>query len=65
MNNRFIASHGMGEIYVDPSKMAWSKFDSSLFDRKRRRAALISISVGFSQLTLQIQPGINEGKHLD
>ena len=35
MNNRFIASHGIGEIYVDPFEMAWSKFDSSLFDRKK------------------------------
>ena len=35
MNNRFIASHGIGEIYVDPFEMAWSKFDSSLFDKKK------------------------------
>ena len=35
MNNRFIASHGNGEIYVVPFKMAWSKFDSNLFDRKK------------------------------
>ena len=35
MNNRFIASHGIGEIYFDPFEMAWSKFDSSLFDRKK------------------------------
>ena len=35
MNNRFIAFHGIGEIYVDPFKMAWSKFDSSLLDRKK------------------------------
>ena len=35
MNNRFIASHGIGEIYVDPFKMARSKFDSSLFDKKK------------------------------
>ena len=34
MNNRFIASHGIGEIYVDPLEMTWSMFDSSLFDRK-------------------------------
>ena len=36
MNNRFIASHGIGEIYVDPFKMASSKFDSSLFDKKNQ-----------------------------
>ena len=35
MNNRFIASHGIGEIFVEPLQMAWSKFDSSLFDRKK------------------------------
>ena len=35
MNDRFIASHGIGEIYVDPFEMAWSKFDYSLFDRKK------------------------------
>ena len=35
MNNRFIASHGIGEIFVEPLEMAWSKFDSSLFDRKK------------------------------
>ena len=35
MNSRFIASHGIGEIYVDPFKMVWSKFDSSLFDKKK------------------------------
>ena len=35
MNNRFIASHGTGEIYVDPLEMTWSMFDSSLFDRKK------------------------------
>ena len=35
MNNRFIASHGIGEIYVDPFEMTWSKFDSSLFDKKK------------------------------
>ena len=35
MNNRFIASHGIGEIFVDPLQMAWSKFDFSLFDRKK------------------------------
>ena len=47
MNNRFIASHGIGEIYVDPLEIAWSMFDSSLFDRKKR-ATPISICVGFS-----------------
>ena len=35
MNNRFIASHCIGEIYVDSLEMAWSMFDSSLFDRKK------------------------------
>ena len=35
MNNRFIASHGIGEIYFDPFEMTWSKFDSSLIDRKK------------------------------
>ena len=35
MNNRFVASHGIGEIYVDPFEMTWSKFDSSLFDKKK------------------------------
>ena len=35
MNNRFTASHGIREIYVDPFEMAWSKFDSCLFDRKK------------------------------
>ena len=35
MNNRFTASHDIGEIYVDHFEMAWSKFDSSLFDRKK------------------------------
>ena len=44
MNNRFIASHGIGEIYDDPLEMAWSMFDSSLFDRKKR-ATLISIYI--------------------
>ena len=47
MNDRFIASHGIGEINVVPFEMAWSKFDSSLFDKKKR-AALISIRVRFS-----------------
>ena len=36
MNNRFIASHGIGEIYVDPFEITWSKFDSSLFDKKKQ-----------------------------
>ena len=45
MNNRFIASHGIGEIFVEPLQMAWSMFDSSLFNKKR--ATLISIRVGF------------------
>ena len=35
MNNRFVASHGVGEIFVEPFEMAWSKFDSSLFDREK------------------------------
>ena len=35
MNNRFIASHGIGEIYVDSLDMLWSMFDSSLFDKKK------------------------------
>ena len=35
MNNRFIASHGIGEIFVDPFDMAWDKCDSSFFDRKK------------------------------
>ena len=35
MNDRFIASHHIGEIFVEPLQMAWSKFDSSLFDRKK------------------------------
>ena len=35
MNNRFIASHGIGEIFVDPFDMAWDKYDSSFFDRKK------------------------------
>ena len=35
MNNRFIASHGFGEVFVESLEMAWSKFDSSLFDRKK------------------------------
>ena len=35
MNNRFIASHGIGEIFVERFEMAWSKFDSSLFNRKK------------------------------
>ena len=35
MNNRFIACHGIGEIFVDPFEMAWSMFDSSLFDKKK------------------------------
>ena len=35
MNNRYIASHGIGEIFVEPLERAWSNFDSSLFDRKK------------------------------
>ena len=35
MNNRFIASHGIGEIFVDPFDMARDKYDSSFFDRKK------------------------------
>ena len=35
MNNRFIASHGIGEIYIDPLDMSWSMCDSSLFDKKK------------------------------
>ena len=35
MNKRFIASHGIGEIFVEPLEMAWSMFDSSLFDKKK------------------------------
>ena len=34
MNNRFIASHGIGEIFVEPLEMAWSMLDSSLFNKK-------------------------------
>ena len=43
MKNRFIASHGIGEIYVDPSEMAWSKFDSSLFNRKKEELPLFQL----------------------
>ena len=35
MNNRFIAFHSIGEIFVDPFDMAWDKYDSSFFDRKK------------------------------
>ena len=35
MNNRFIVSHGIGEIYVDPLDMSWSMFDFSQFDKKK------------------------------
>ena len=35
MNSRFIASHGIGEIYAVPFEMAWSKSDSSLFNKKK------------------------------
>ena len=45
MNDRFIVSHGIGEIFVEPLEMAWSMFDSSLFDKKR--TTLFSVHVGF------------------
>ena len=35
MNNRFIAFHSIGEIFVDPFNMAWDKYNSSFFDRKK------------------------------
>ena len=35
MNNRFIASHGIGEIFVEPLEMAWCMFNSSLFNKKK------------------------------
>ena len=50
MNNRFIASHGIAEIYVDPSEMAWSKFDSSLFDRKKEELPLFQLVLDLASL---------------
>ena len=35
MSNRFISSHGIGEIYLDPFDMTWCMFDSSYFDEKK------------------------------
>ena len=35
MSNRFIASHGIGEIYLDPFDMTWCIFDTSCFDQKK------------------------------
>ena len=46
MSNRFIASHGIGELYLDPFDMTKCMFDSSYFDEKER-VALISICVRF------------------
>ena len=50
MNNRFIASHGIGRIYVDPSEMACSKFDSSLFDRKKEELPLFQLVLDLASL---------------
>ena len=35
MNNKFIGSHGIGKIFVEPLEMAWSMFDCSLFNKKK------------------------------
>ena len=33
--NRFIASHGIGEIYVDPLDMLWYMSDSSILIKRK------------------------------
>ena len=35
MSNRFIASHGIGEIYLDPFDMTWCMLNSSYFNEKK------------------------------
>ena len=35
MANRFIASHGIGETYLEPFDMTWCMFDSGYFDQKK------------------------------
>ena len=35
MANRFIASHGIGETYLEPFDMTWCMFDSGYFDEKK------------------------------
>ena len=50
MNNRCIASHGIGEIYVDPFQMTWSKFDSSLFNKKKEELPLFQFVLDLASL---------------
>ena len=33
--NNFIFSHGLGEIFIDPSDMKWCMSESSFFDKKK------------------------------
>ena len=33
--NNFIFSHGLGEIFIDPSDMKWCMSGSSFFDKKK------------------------------
>ena len=35
MANRFIASHSIGETYLEPFDMTWCMFDSGYFDKKK------------------------------
>ena len=35
MANRFIASHSIGETYLEPFDMTWCMFDSGYFDEKK------------------------------
>ena len=35
MANRFIASHSIGETYLEPFDMTWCMFDSDYFDEKK------------------------------
>ena len=50
MNNRFIASHGIGEIYVDPFQTTWSKFDSQLVRQKKEELPLFQFVLGLASL---------------
>ena len=56
--NRFIASHAMGEIYVDPLDMLWYMSDSSYFDKKKD-FSLFRFLLDLASLTFRYNASIN------
>ena len=57
MSNRFIASHGIGEIYLDPFDMTWCMLNSSYFDEKKE-LPLFQFVLDFASLMFRYNDSI-------